>query len=42
MGKAYGLEVIANLLLIIFYNISNTYDYGFNIFENPYYLLLFL
>ncbi|CAD8195996.1 unnamed protein product [Paramecium pentaurelia] len=42
IGKAYGFEMIANILLIIFYNISNQYDYGFNVFENPYYIFLFL
>ncbi|CAD8122559.1 unnamed protein product [Paramecium sonneborni] len=42
IGKAYGFEIIANILLIVFYNIANQYDYGFNVFENPYYIFLFL
>ncbi|CAD8202087.1 unnamed protein product [Paramecium octaurelia] len=42
ISKAYGFEIIANILLIVFYNISNQYDYGFNVFENPYYIFLFL
>ncbi|CAD8196694.1 unnamed protein product [Paramecium octaurelia] len=42
ISKAYGFELIANILLIVFYNISNQYDYGFNVFDNPYYLFLFL